>query len=118
MTLTRRDAIRISGGALAGLSAGLLIPEQLRSESRPVTTGEPKPASQDGLAEVLVRDRVELPLNPDGSAPEHSENAAGPIEGVLWRYTGGEPPDIEFDYRRMRVEVDPRPGEWRRSGGR
>lgn len=108
MTLTRRDAIRISGGALAGLSAGLLIPEQLRSESRPVTTGEPKPASQDGLAEVLVRDRVELPLNPDGSAPEHSENAAGPIEGVLWRYTGGEPPDIEFDYRRMRVEVDPR----------
>ena len=108
MTLTRRDVIRISGGALAGLSAGLLKPEELRSEPRRGMAGEAKPASQDGLAEVQVRDRAELPVNPDGSAPEHSESEAGPIEGVLWRYTGGEPPEIEFDYRRMRVQVDPR----------
>ena len=108
MTLTRREIIRISGGALAGLSAGLLKPDELRSEPRRSEAGDPRRALQDGLAEVEVRDRVEFPLNPDGSAPEHSEDEAGPIEGVLWRYTGGEPPEIEFDYRRMRVQVDPR----------
>ena len=108
MTLTRRDVIRLSGGALAGLSAGLLTPDGVRSEPTRSRDGDPRRALQDGLAEVEVRDRVEFPLNPDGSAPEHAESEAGPIEGVLWRYTGGEPPEVEFDYRRMRVQVDPR----------
>lgn len=108
MTLTRREVIQLSGGALAGLSTGLLTPEQLRSEARRSGAEEPQRSRQDGLAEMEIRDRVELPLAADGSAPEHPESAAGPIEGVLWRYTGGEPPEIDFDYRRMRVEVDPR----------
>ena len=108
MTLTRRDVIRMSGGALAGLSAGLLTAEELRSEpTRSRARGSAR-ALQDGLGEVEIRDRVEFPLNPDGSAIEHEESEAGPIEGVLWRYTGGEPPEIEYDYRRMSVQVDPR----------
>ena len=119
MTLTRRDVIRISGGALAGLSAGPLKPEELRSEPRRGMAGELKRTSRDGLAEVQLRDRAELPLNPDGSAPEHSESEAGPMEGstdgtgnppVIWRrgLVDGEAPEIEFNYRRMRVQVDPR----------
>ena len=80
----------------------------MRSEPTRSRGGAPRKDLQDGLAEVEVRDRVELPLNPDGSAPEHAESEAGPIEGVLWRYTGGEPPEVEFDYQRMRVQVDPR----------
>ena len=108
MTLTRRDVIRLSGGAIAGLSAGLVTPEGLRSELRRDPAGGAEQLSQDGLGEVEVRARVEFPLNPDGSAIEHSEAEAGPIEGVLWRYTNGEPPEIEFDYRRMSVQVDPR----------
>ena len=81
MTLTRRDVIRISGGALAGLSAGLLKPEELRSEPRRGMAGEPKPASQDGLAEVQVRDRAELPVNPDGSAPSTRKAKLGRSRG-------------------------------------
>ena len=91
MTLTRRDVIRMSGGALAGLSAGLLTAEELRSEPTRSRARGSAPALQDGLGEVEIRDRVEFPLNPDGSAIEHAESEAGPIEGVLWRYTGGEP---------------------------
>lgn len=108
MTLTRRDAIRLSGGALAGLSSGLLTPGQLRPEVGRSGGEAVERSRQDGLAEMDLRDRVELPLAADGSAPEHPESAAGPIEGVLWRYTGGEPPEIEFDYRSMSVQVDPR----------
>ena len=100
MTLSRRDAIRISSGALAGLSVGALKPEELRAT--------PEQAWPDDLEEMDLRNRVELPLNDDGSAPEHPESEAGPIEGVIWRYTDGEPPDIEYDYRQMEVRVDPR----------
>ncbi len=103
MTLSRRDAIRLTGSALAGLSVCGLAPGNARA--RPPSRPQPWP---DRLVEMPLRDRVEFPLNPDGSAPEYPESEAGPIEGVIWRYTNGEPPEIEFDYRRMAVKVDPR----------
>ena len=81
MTLTRREVIQLSGGALAGLSTGLLTPEELRSEARRSGAEEPQRSRQDGLAEMEIRDRVELPLAADGSAPEHPESAAGPDRG-------------------------------------
>lgn len=105
MTLSRRDALRLSGGALAGLSVGALTPEKIRAESNRLAPPQEWP---DELENMELRERVELPLNEDGSAPEHPESEAGPIDGVIWRYTDGEPPEIEYDYRRMEVRVDPR----------
>ena len=55
-----------------------------------------------------------LPLNPDGSAPEHTSQEAGTITGVLWR-TKNQTPDIEFDYRKMKIKLDAR-GTARLSG--
>ncbi len=63
----------------------------------------------DRLVEQEIRQRPELPLNPDGSAREYPASQAGTIsEPNIWRYTNGEPPDIEFDYRKLAIKVDPR----------
>jgi DMSO/TMAO reductase YedYZ molybdopterin-dependent catalytic subunit len=52
---------------------------------------------------------VPLPLNADGSAPEHSESAAGPItDPLMWRTPNRQAPEIEFDYRKMAIKVDTR----------
>ena len=42
-----------------------------------------------------------------GSAIEYMLKDAGTISGVLWR-TKNQTPDIEFDYRKMKIKVDPR----------
>ena len=102
MTLSRREAIRISGAALAGASIGALPALDARSQNPNAQTWP------DDLVEMEMRDRVFLPLNSDGSAPEHDPAEAGSIQGVLWRYTGGQPPEGEYDYRNMRIRVDPR----------
>ncbi|MEX2581678.1 MAG: molybdopterin-dependent oxidoreductase [Gemmatimonadota bacterium] len=112
MTLSRRDAIRISGTALAGLSlsavgATKLAPARAQSIRAPLA---------DELVEMPLTPRAHLPLNSDGSAPEYSPLDAGGItEPLMWRYTQGQTPQIEFDYRRMEVEVDP--GGMARLGG-
>ena len=65
----------------------------------------------DELVERPLRDGfpAPLPLNPDGSAPEHPESAAGPIsDPLMWRTEGRETPEIEFDYREMRIKIDTR----------
>ena len=50
-----------------------------------------------------------LPLNADGSAPEHPASAAGAITDPLMRRTPNrEMPAIEFDYDEMRIRVDTR----------
>ena len=68
------------------------------------------------MVETPIRELAELPLLRDGSAPEHPPRSAGSIEGpTIWRYTNGEPPPIEFDYRRLAVTVDAR-GTAKRSG--
>ncbi len=102
MKISRREAIRMSGATLAGLSLGSLNSDTLLGEA---AQDQDWP---DSLVEMEMRDRVFLPLNQDGSAPEHSADEAGEIRGVLWRYTGGETPEGEYDYRSMRIRVDPR----------
>ncbi|MDA1371998.1 MAG: molybdopterin-dependent oxidoreductase [Proteobacteria bacterium] len=106
MKISRRKALSISGTTLAGLSLGVLkhfsdkivyAAEQedwpVNLVERPLRTGFPAP----------------LPLNPDGSAPEHPESAAGPIsEPLMWRSQGRQTPEIEYDYRRMEIRVDTR----------
>ena len=66
--------------------------------------------------ETAPRTIAPLPLNPDGSAPEHSAGAAGPItEPYMWRYTKGQAPQMDYDYRRLKIKVDAR-GMAKRAG--
>jgi DMSO/TMAO reductase YedYZ molybdopterin-dependent catalytic subunit len=107
MSITRRDAIKISGSTLAGLSLTGLTPDPLFPQAAPA---QEFPAT---LTEAAVRDWAELPLNPDGSAPTHPESAAGSIRGrLMWRAgegrASGVTPPGEYDHTKMRIRVDPR----------
>jgi DMSO/TMAO reductase YedYZ molybdopterin-dependent catalytic subunit len=106
MTISRRDAIRLSGSTLAGLSVGALTPEQLQAQA-----AQPQAPWPDRLVERPLREGfpAPLPLNPDGSAPEHPASAAGPItDPLMWRTQNRQAPEIEFDYRKMAIKVDTR----------
>ncbi len=105
MTLSRRKALSLSGSTLAGLSLGVLRPEPAAALAQ----------GQDDWPDTLVERPLRegfpapLPLEPDGSAPEHPESAAGPItDPLMWRTQGRQTPQIEFDYRRMAIRVDTR----------
>jgi DMSO/TMAO reductase YedYZ molybdopterin-dependent catalytic subunit len=107
MSITRRDAIKISGSTLAGLSLTGLTPDPLFPQAAPA---QEFPAA---LTETAVRDWADLPLNPDGSAPTHPESAAGAIRGrLMWRAgegrAAGVTPPGETDHTKMRIRVDPR----------
>jgi len=103
MKLSRRQAMCVSGTTLAGLSLGLK-PEELLAQAQQA----PQPVP-DKLVEAPLRNIAPLPLLPDGSAPEHTAQEAGTIsEPYLWRYTKGQPPEIEFDYRKIKIKVDSR----------
>jgi DMSO/TMAO reductase YedYZ molybdopterin-dependent catalytic subunit len=109
MAISRRDLMRASGATLAGLSLGL--PEELLAQA-PASA----PPAPDTLVDAMVRASATLPLNPDGSAPEHPASAAGPVtEPYMWRYTNRQAPQIEYDYRKLRIKVDAR-GVAKRTG--
>ncbi|HEV3140556.1 MAG TPA: molybdopterin-dependent oxidoreductase [Vicinamibacterales bacterium] len=106
MGISRRDAICLSGSTLAGLSVGVLTRDTLRAQSAPPQ--EPWP---DHLVERPLREGfpAALPLNPDGSAPEHPTSEAGPISNpLMWRTPDRQAPSIEFDYNKMAIKVDTR----------
>lgn len=97
MKVSRRQAIH-SGAALTGLALGL-EPDHVLAQAQPTPT-------PDKLVDTPPRTLAELPLMADGSAPEHAPSEAGDIsEPTLWRYTKGQPPEIEFDYRKMKVKI-------------
>jgi len=103
MTLSRRDAIKVSGTAVAGLSMGVVNPGNILGQAAP------QQEWPDQLVEGDLRVRAELPLNSDGSAPEHAASAAGDLVGTIWRFTSGEPPtDIDYDYNNLRIKLDSR----------
>ena len=106
MTLSRRKALSLSGSTLAGLSLGVLRPEHAVALEAQAQDDWP-----DSLVERPLREGfpAPLPLEPDGSAPEHPESAAGPItDPLMWRSAGRQTPEIEFDYRQMAIRVDTR----------
>lgn len=107
--LTRRDAIALSGSTLAGISLGALAADPLAAQAAPA-----QQVPQEWPANLVERPRregfpVELPLNPDGSAPTHPESEAGAItDPVFWRTEGRVTPVIEYDYRKLAIKVDTR----------
>jgi hypothetical protein len=88
LEMSRREAMRLSTSALAGLSLGALAPGEASAQAT-----APQPG---GLVDTKLRDASRLPLMPDGSAVEYMPQEAGTITGVLWR-TKNQTPDIEFD---------------------
>ena len=108
MAVSRRKAIRMSGSTLAGLSLAALTSEQLQAQAQAAQQPAPWP---DQLVERPLRAGfpAPLPLNPDGSAPEHPASEAGPItDPLMWRTSNRQAPEIEFDYQKMQVKVDTR----------
>lgn len=106
MAVSRRDAIVISGSTLAGLSLGVLQP-RLQAQGTPAAV-QPWP---EQLVERPLREGfpAPLPLNPDGSAPEHPASAAGPItDPLMWRTPNRQAPEIEYDFQKMKIRVDTR----------
>ena len=105
MALSRRDAIKVSGSAVAGLSMGVVNPESVLGQT------EAQQEWPDQLVEGDLRVRAELPLNSDGSAPEHAESAAGELVGTIWRFSPDRrqpPANIDYDYNNLRIKLDSR----------
>lgn len=114
MTLSRRDAL-IASGTLAGLTLAALPRTAAAAAATPEKPAEPWP---DQLVDRPLREGfpAALPLNADGSAPEHPASAAGPIVGrLMWRTADRMPPKIEYDVRKLAIKVDTR-GLGKRAG--
>jgi DMSO/TMAO reductase YedYZ molybdopterin-dependent catalytic subunit len=99
MNISRRETMQFSAAALAGLSVEMLKPSGLAAQPLQPQAGD--------LVETKLRDIAQLPLNQDGSAVEYALTEAGTISGVLWR-TKNQTPDIEFDYRKLKIKLDAR----------
>jgi DMSO/TMAO reductase YedYZ molybdopterin-dependent catalytic subunit len=97
MDISRRETMQFSAAAVASLSL---------SATR-ATPAAAQAAAPGTLVDTPLRNIQTLPLQPDGSAPEHTPQEAGQIDGVLWR-TKNQTPDGEYDYRKMRIKIDAR----------
>lgn len=98
MNMSRREAMQLSATAVAALSLGTFRPSEGAAQS-----AQPQ---ADGLIDTRLRNIAPLPLQSDGSAVEYTPEEAGEITGVLWKTN--DTPDIEFDYRNMRINLDVR----------
>src|SRR5437762_8834810 len=106
MAISRREALSISGSTLAGLSLAVLTGENLHGQA-----SQQQETWPDRLVERPLRQGfpAPLPLNPDGSAPEHPPTAAGPIsDPLMWRTPDRQTPVIEVEYQKMAIKVDTR----------
>lgn len=98
MNMSRREAMHLSATAVAALSFGTIRPLEVAAQ--------PAQPQADGLVDTRLRNIAPLPLQPDGSAVEYTPQEAGTISGVLWKTN--DTPDIEFDYRNMKINLDVR----------
>jgi len=101
MKMTRRETMHLSATALAGLSLAAVKTSEVSAQ------GAQSPAQPAGLVDTPLRSIQNLPLKPDGSAPEYTPQEAGQITGVLWRTKNQTPPG-EYDYRKMSIKIDAR----------
>ena len=103
--------LRVSGTTLAGMSLGMRSGTLLAQAPRRAPQAVP-----ETLVDTTLRTIAPLPLNPDGSAPEHPASAAGPItEPDMWRYTKAMPPEIETTPEAENQSRHARHGEARRT---
>jgi len=105
MAISRREAILLSGSTLAGLSFGVLSPEKIAAQA---AQQQPWP---DQLVERPLREGfpMSLPLNADGSAPDHQPSEAGAItDPLMWRTPDRSTPEGEYDYKKLKIKVDTR----------
>lgn len=106
MAISRRQAISISGTTLAGLSIGALTSGGLHAQTPQAQAPWPVQLVERPLREGFP---ALLPLNADGSAPEHAASEAGPItDPLMWRTPNRLAPEIEYDYQKMAIKVDTR----------
>jgi len=97
--ISRRESIQLSATAVAAMSLGAIRPTQVAAQPAP-------PTQPDSLVDTKLRNIAPLPLNADGSAPEHREADIKMLEGIFWKTK--DTPDIEFDYNKMKIKVDAR----------
>jgi DMSO/TMAO reductase YedYZ molybdopterin-dependent catalytic subunit len=104
MNYSRRETLELSATALAALSLGTAA-----GTAPAAAQGAQKqaPAQPDALVQTPLRNIADLPLRPDGSAVEYTPAQVGQIEGRPFWKTNGMP-DIEFDYRKMKIKIDAR----------
>jgi DMSO/TMAO reductase YedYZ molybdopterin-dependent catalytic subunit len=110
MAISRRDAIVMSGSTLASLTLSALSAEDARART-PAQPQAQSPPWPDQLVERPLREGfpAPLPLNADGSAPEHAANEAGAIsDPLMWRTPNRQAPEIDYDYKNLKVKVDTR----------
>src|SRR5262245_66287144 len=101
MGVSRREALVLSGSTLAGLSVAALRRETLQAQAPAAAPAQE--AWPDALVERPLRAGfpAPLPLNPDGSAPEHDPKEAGPItDPLMWRTPDRQPPAGEYDIQK------------------
>jgi DMSO/TMAO reductase YedYZ molybdopterin-dependent catalytic subunit len=94
----------MSGATLASMSLGRLQAAAAQAQN---SAQAPWP---DHLEEQPLRAGfpADLPLLPDGSAPEHQPSEAGSIsDPLMWRTTGRRTPTVA-DYRQMAIRIDTR----------
>ena len=108
MTITRRETLRISATALAGMSLAAVKSHQAMAQATPQAGTPASQSAPEGLVDSNLRNIATLPLNADGSAVEYTPQEAGAITGVLWKTKDRQTPSGEYDYRKMRVKVDGR----------
>jgi DMSO/TMAO reductase YedYZ molybdopterin-dependent catalytic subunit len=107
MSISRRQVITVSGAALAGLSVGRARPASAQGAAQAPAAAAEWP---DRLVEQPLRAGfpAELPLLPDGSAPEHDPKLAGPITPPLfWRTPGRVTPKLDAP-QNMAIKIDTR----------
>ena len=102
MNYSRRETLELSATALAALSLGAAA-----GAAPAAAQGAAAAPPPDALVQAQLRTIANLPLKPDGSAVEYAPAQMEPIAGRPFWKTNGTP-DIEFDYRKMKVKVDGR----------
>jgi DMSO/TMAO reductase YedYZ molybdopterin-dependent catalytic subunit len=106
--ITRREVIEYSCLTMGGMALAGISSKELAAQGQGAQA-QAQPEWPATLAERELRNIAPLPLNADGSAPEHPESAAGPIsDPSLWRFNNNQPPQIDHDYRNMKIRVDTR----------
>lgn len=110
MTISRRKALTISGAALTGLSLGVARTADAQTAPTPPAAA-PAPPWPDNLVDAPLRAGfpADLPLLPDGSAPEHNASEGGAITPPLfWRTPGRVTPPNLATPQNMAIKVDTR----------